>query len=206
MKSNREHWNRIFREAGDEKLGWYENDPANTMRLLNRIPEWQRATIFLPGAGTSVLIDTLLEAGARLVLNDISQEALEHVKERLGDRAATIEWVCQDMAQALGSSVPPVDIWIDRAVLHFITDQNDIDGYFRNVMAKLKTGGHALLAEFPPHGAAKCAGLELHRYSLEELTERLGDGFVLVDHFDHTYINPAGDPRPYIYTLFKRVA
>ena len=36
--------------------------------------------------------------------------------------------------------------------------------------------------------------------------ERLDDGFELVDHFDHTYIKPAGDPRPYLYALFKRVA
>ena len=64
----------------------------------------------------------------------------------------------------------------------------------------------AIFAEFPPHGAPKCAGLELHRYSVEELTQRLGPGFALVDHFDHTYINPAGDPRPYIYALFKRTA
>jgi hypothetical protein len=48
------------------------------------------------------------------------------------------------------------------------------------------------------------AGLTLHRYSIEELSERLGSSFTLISHFDHIYINPYGDPRPYIYALFKR--
>jgi len=206
MKSNREHWNRIFRETADEKLGWYENTPAETLRLLNQVPDWENSTFFLSGTGTSVLIDVLLDAGAKLVLNDISQQALDQVKGRLGDQATAIEWVCQDMAQPLGSTVSVIDIWIDRAVLHFLTDEADIEGYFNNVLSKVKIGGHALFAEFPPHGAPKCAGLELHRYSVEELAERLGSGFTLVEHFDHTYMNPGGDPRPYIYALFARVA
>ena len=206
MKSNSEHWNRIFRETADEKLGWYENDPAQTLRLLNQIPNWKASTLFLPGAGTSTLVDVLLNAGAKLILNDISQEALDYVKERVGDRAATVEWVCQDMALPLADTIPPVDVWIDRAVLHFLTDEADIQGYFNNVHAKVKLGGHALFAEFPPHGSARCAGLDLHRYSVEELSDRLGSGFRLIEYFDHTYINPGGDPRPYIYALFKRVA
>ena len=90
--------------------------------------------------------------------------------------------------------------------MYFLTAEADIKGYFKNVLSKVKVGGHALFAEFPPHGVPKCAGLDLHRYSLEELSERLGSSFSLIEHFDHTYINPGGDPRPYIYALFKRVA
>lgn len=153
-----------------------------------------------------MLIDVLLDGGTRLILNDISQTALDHVKERLGDPSPAIEWICQDIAQSLGSAVPPIDIWIDRAVLHFLTDEADIQGYFKNVLSKVKVGGHGLFAEFPPHGVPKCAGLELHRYSVEELSQRLGSGFSLIENFDHTYVSPAGAPRPYIYALFERTA
>jgi ubiquinone/menaquinone biosynthesis C-methylase UbiE len=205
MKPRSEHWNRIFRETPDEKMGWHENDPTQTLRLLNRIPGWESSTLFLPGAGTSVLIDVLLEAGAQLVLNDISQEALDRVEERLGDQASDIEWLCQDIIQPLENKVAPIDVWIDRAVLHFITEADDIEGYFKNVFAAVKVGGHALFAEFPPHGAPTCAGLDLHRYSIEELSRRLGSGFTLIEHFDHIYTTPAGDPRPYIYALYERV-
>ena len=206
MKSNCEHWNRIFRETDEDQLGWYETDPVNTIRLLNRVPDWKTSTLFLPGAGTSVLIDVLLEAGARLILNDISREALDHDKERLGDQAVAAEWICQDIAAPLDKKVPPIDIWIDRAVLHFLTEEQDIAGYFQNVMTHVRVGGHTLFAEFPPHGVSVCAGFDLHRYSVEELSDRLGCGFSLVDHFEYSYTNPDGEPRPYIYALYQRVA
>lgn len=99
---------------------------------------------------------------------------------------------------------PAVDIWIDRAVLHFLTDASDIKGYFENVKSTLKTASHAIFAEFSKTGAPKCAGLSLHRYSIEELSEKLGASFKLISHFDHTYINPNGEPKPYIYALYKR--
>jgi SAM-dependent methyltransferase len=203
LKSNSAHWNRIFRETADEKMGWYESDPAETIRLLNVIPNWKDSTIFLPGAGTSVLIETLIEAGSKLVLNDISSEALNSVEKRLGDKGTGCEWLCQDIARPLNCS-SPIDIWIDRAVLHFLLEEVDIQGYFKNVLTAVRVGGYALFAEFSPNGAPKCAGLKLHRYSVEELSDRLGSEFTLIEHFDHIYINPAGDPRPYIYTLFKR--
>ncbi len=205
MPSTPTHWNKIFSTTDDASLGWYENDPAQTLAMLDRVPNWADATIFLPGAGTSVLIDVLLARGATLILNDISQEALNRVKERLGDQGAGITWLCQDIAQPLPATLPPVDLWIDRAVLHFLTEEEAIQGYFENVRAKLQPGGHALFAEFSLIGATHCAGLRLHRYSAEALAERMGSGSELVHQTDFTYFNPNGDPRPYVYALFKQV-
>jgi hypothetical protein len=61
-----------------------------------------------------------------------------------------------------------------------------------------------LLAEFSTTGASKCAGLEIHRYSVEEMTERMGKEFELVKHEHYTFINPFGEPRPYIYALYRK--
>ncbi|MBI4652057.1 class I SAM-dependent methyltransferase [Candidatus Desantisbacteria bacterium] len=204
MKSNSKHWDTIFSNTEDSKLGWYEKNASQTFELLNQIPDWKKSTIFLPGAGTSVLIDELLSAGAKLVLNDISIEALNKVKDRLSEKSEKIVWLCQDISQPVKSTLPGVDIWIDRAVLHFLTDEDDIGGYFENVKSILKTGGYAVFAEFSKTGAPKCAGLTLHRYSIEELSEKLGSSFKLIVHFEYTYTNPSGGPRPYIYALFKK--
>ncbi len=204
MKSSNEHWDQIFSGAEDSKLGWYEKDASRTFDLLNEIPQWGDSTMFVPGVGTSVLIEELLSRGATLVLNDISSEAINSVKCRLGDSSKNIHWLCQDISQPLQQTVPDIDIWVDRAVLHFLTDEDDIKGYFDNVKAALKPGGYAMFAEFSKTGAEKCAGLTLHRYDVAELSDRLGESFTLVSHFDHVYINPHGDPRPYIYALFKR--
>jgi len=204
MTSSSKHWDAIFSATEDQNLGWFEKDASKTFELLKHIPNWENATVFLPGAGTSVLIDELLSRGVKLVLNDISSTALDRVKSRLGEKTKGIEWLCQDIAQALQETIPDIDIWIDRAVLHFLTDKEDITGYFENVKSKLKVTGYIMFAEFSKSGAEKCAGLTLHRYSLEELSENLGPSFELVEHFDHTYINPAGEPRPYVYALYKR--
>lgn len=204
MKSSGKHWDKIFCTTEDAKLGWYEKDSSQIVELLNHIPKWENAGVFLPGAGTSVLIEELLSKGVRLVLNDISIEALNRVKGRLGDECKNIIWLCQDIAQPIKDVIPDVDIWIDRAVLHFLTDEDDIKGYFGNVKSILKIGGYAIFSEFSKTGASKCAGLTLHRYSVEELSENLGTEFKLITHYDYNYINPWGDPRPYIYTLYKR--
>ncbi len=185
-------------------MGWYEKSATQTFELLLQIPEWENATIFLPGAGTSVLIDELAEKGARLVLNDISSEALERARDKMGDKADQNVWLCQDIAQPILSLKTEIDIWIDRAVLHFLTEESDINGYFNNLNCLLKPGGYVVFAEYSEKGAEICAGLKLHRYSLQDLTERLGRAFTLISSFDYTYTMPSGSPRPFVYALYQK--
>lgn len=62
----------------------------------------------------------------------------------------------QEQALAVPTSV---GVWMDRAVLHFLTEEADIAGYFDNLQAALKAGGGAIFSEFAGNGAEKCAGL-----------------------------------------------
>jgi len=204
MSSNSEHWNSIYSGTEDSKLGWFEKDPTQTLTLLDQIPGWKGSRIFIPGAGTSVLIEHLLQENATLILNDISDEALEGLKTRLQNADQKIHWLCQDISQPITDKLVGIDIWIDRAVLHFLREEQAISGYFANLISVLKPGGHALFAEFSTTGATKCAGLELHRYSVKELSERLGTNFDLLAHFEHDFVNPNGEKRPYVYALYKR--
>ena len=204
MTTANQHWNAIFSTKTDQELGWYERDAAQTLKFLDLIPGSRTATIFLPGAGTSALVDELVSRGSRVILNDISDEALKKLKKRIGNNPPGVTWLHHDMAKPVSDSLPQVDIWIDRAVLHFLLDETEIEGYFRNLRSQLRQGSFALLAEFSTTGAPMCAGLEVHRYSVEGLTTRLGEGFDLIKHEEYTFINPFGDPRPYVYALYKR--
>jgi len=56
-----QHWNTIFSTKTDSELGWYERDASQTLKFFDLIPQNKSATIFLPGAGTSVLVDELLD-------------------------------------------------------------------------------------------------------------------------------------------------
>ena len=205
MTTPNQHWNAIFSTKADLELGWYERNATQTLKFLDLIPESRTATIFLPGAGTSVLVDELLSRGSRLILNDISDEALKQLKKRIGHHGDRVTWLHHDISKPIPDGLPQVDIWIDRAVLHFLLDEAGIEGYFRNLRSLLRQGGYALLAEFSTTGAPKCAGLDLHRYSVEELTKRLGDGFDLIKHEDYIFINPFDEPRPYVYALYKKL-
>ena len=203
MTTPNKHWNAIFSTKADSELGWYEKDVSQTLKFLGLIPKSESEIVFLPGAGTSVLVDELIARGYKLVLNDISDEGLKKLRDRIGAHRG-LTWLHHDISEPLPDNIPQVDVWIDRAVLHFLLEESDIQGYFFNMHHCVRQGGYVLLAEFSKDGAPKCAGLELHRYSIDEMNERMGAGFKLVKHESYTYINPWGDPRPYIYALYKK--
>ncbi len=204
MTTPKEHWDAIFSTKAEPELGWYERDVSQTLKFLDSIPQSKSATVFLPGAGTSVLVDELLARGHKLILNDISGEALNNLRNKI-DMNDRLTWLHHDISKLLPDNIPQAHIWIDRAVLHFLLAEADILGYFANLHSALHRGGYALLAEFSTTGALKCAGLELHRYSIEEMTSRMGSDFGLIKHEEYTYINPFGDERPYIYALFEKI-
>jgi ubiquinone/menaquinone biosynthesis C-methylase UbiE len=201
-----QHWNDIFTSKETSELGWYEEDVSQTIKFLDLLEEKDELQVFLSGAGTSLLVDALLEKNHKLILNDISDEALKKLKERIGKVDHEPLWLCHDISKALPNDTPKVDLWIDRAVLHFLLETSQIEQYFKNLSSTVKVGGHALLAEFSTRGAMQCAGLKVHRYSLEEMVEKMGKNFELVKSENHTYMNPFGDSRHYVYALFEKIA
>ncbi len=198
-----EHWDTIFETTEQERLGWYESDTSLTWKMMAPVGAGAGKTAFLAGIGTSALADEMAEAGWSLLLNDLSPVALGILERRL-PAGSDAQLVVQSIADPLPADLPAVDLWVDRAALHFLTEGEAIDGYFRNLRGHVRPGGHVLLAEFATDGSQRCAGLPVHRYSLEEMQERLGGDFVAVSSQRHVYQNPNGDPRPYVYGLFRR--
>lgn len=201
MVSGAEHWDTVFSAGNDPDLGWYEHDVSQTLKFFKHIKLDAGQQVFLAGAGTSNLVDVLFKMGCHLILNDISEQALNVLKSRLGE--GHYQTLHHDMSVPL-LHVKPVDIWIDRAVLHFLLDESAIEQYFDNLRASMKEGGYVLLAEFAKEGAQKCSGLPVHQYSVEEMQARLGEGFVLIESEDYLFVSPHGHKRPYVYALFQR--
>jgi len=206
MKDNsgkQAHWDQIFSDKPDESLGWYESDISYTLDFLPEGLLVKPQTIFIAGAGTSQLVDTLLTAGHQLILNDISGEALDKLQKRIGDQN-NVTWLPADLSKALPDDVPTIDIWIDRAVLHFLIAEHEIQQYFSSLHRLVKMGGYVLLAEFSESGAERCAGLPVRRYSLDDMNQRMLPGFTLIKHAHYDYITPVGGQRPYLYALYQR--
>ncbi|WP_335965497.1 SHOCT domain-containing protein [Galbibacter sp. PAP.153] len=200
----KEHWNKVFTNSPDEKLGWYETDLTPTLGLISTTGLNKNARVLNVGAGSTTLIDELLTKGySNLIATDLSEVALKRLADRVGE--VNVECITDDLTNPSNlKNIAPVDLWVDRAVLHFFTEKNEQDIYFDLLKNKVKSNGFVLLAEYNLNGATVCAGLPIHRYSKEMLIEKLGSDFELIDNFDHTYLMPSGAERPYIYALFQK--
>jgi len=204
----KEHWNRAYLNSAEDKLGWYEEFPQESICLVDKCNLSPGSLILNVGAGTTTLIEFLLLMGYRnIIATDISNDSLTKLKAGLGSDKDKVTWIVDDLTKpVLLKNIPPVDLWIDRAVLHFFTEPKDQDTYFELLKSKVRKGGYVIFAEFNLKGATKCSGLPIYRYSREMLAEKLGDNFELKDSFEYLYFMPSGAKRPYIYTLFRRTS
>ncbi len=149
------------------------------------------------------MVDELLSLGSQIIATDISAVALTNLENRIGK--GSVEIIVDDLTNPHQlTNIEPVDLWIDRAVLHFFTEKNDQDTYFELLQQKVAKKGYVILAEFSLDSASKCSGLPVYRYSKEMLSDKLGSNFSFTENFEYNYTMPSGALRPYIYTLFRR--
>lgn len=203
----KEHWNSVYDSKTDEQLGWYEVVPEKTMQLIEDCNLKSNATILNVGAGTTILIDELLKKGfTNIIANDLSESALKNLKHRIkSDFNYNLECIVDDLTQPTSlQKLSHIDLWIDRAVLHFFLKEEEQRAYFELIKKVVAKNGFVLIAVFALDGAEKCSGLPLQRYDVNMLQQKLGDNFKLIDSFNYTFINPFGGERPYVYTLFQR--
>lgn len=200
----KEHWNATYLASENEKLGWYETDLSPTFRLINKTGLPKDARILNVGAGNTVLVDKLIaKKYTQVIATDISQISLSALAERNGGE--NIATIVDDLTNpTILNSIEPVDLWIDRAVLHFFTEEKDQLTYFNLLKHKIAAKGFALIAEYNLDGAKKCAGLPVYNYNSAMIADELGEDFRLIDHFNFVFTMPSGDLRPYVYTLFQR--
>ncbi|MFK5856854.1 MAG: class I SAM-dependent methyltransferase [Bacteroidota bacterium] len=203
------HWNKVYRKNEIYKLGWFEDSPVPSLQLIKKCNLAKNAHLLNVGAGATTLVDELLDLGYNNVIaNDLSSAALGKLKERLGERKSEkVHWVVDDLTASNSLyKIEKVDLWHDRAVLHFFTEESEQDAYFELLKKLVKNNGHVIIAAFNLKSATKCSGLPINRFDENLLQEKLGEDFELIEAFNHTYTMPSGDTRKYVYTLFSRVA
>ena len=117
-----------------------------------------------------------------------------------------ISWMVADITDPdLPIETSSIDLWHDRAVLHFLTQTSQQELYAQTLRRVIKPGGFAIISVFAIDGATKCCGLEIVNYNEIMLSELLGSGFELLDFFPYEYTTPSGASRAYIYTQFKKI-
>jgi SAM-dependent methyltransferase len=204
----KEHWERVYDKKPVKELGWYESSPEPSLSLIELCSLKKNAVILNVGAGATTLVDELLDLGYQnTIANDISESALQELQLRLGpERSALVRWSVDDLTNPSELlELGQIDLWHDRAVLHFFQKEADQEMYFSLLRKLVAAGGHVIIAAFNLNGAPKCSGLPVFRYDARMLQIRLGEEFQLKKAFDFTYTQPSGDSREYVYTLFQRI-
>ena len=201
------HWNNAYNKTPVTNLGWHEVDTSPTLELIEMCNLPKDALLFNAGAGASILINELLKLHySNIIVNDISSSALTELQQSLQNtKHSNIHFVLDDLTNPSELlNLKKVDLWNDRAVLHFFTEKEQQDTYFKLLKEKVKKGGFVILAEFSLDGAKQCCGLDVFNYNEQMLQERLGEEFNMLKSFNYVYTQPSGNTRNYIYTLFQR--
>lgn len=199
----RDHWDSVYASRSPEEVSWHQARPEISLAFIGRTGAGVGARIVDVGGGASRLVDALLDQGfRRLTVLDVSAEALARARERLGERAALVDWVVADVTR--WSPPATFDLWHDRAVFHFLVDAGDRRAYVERLGAAVHAGGHVVIATFASDGPERCSGLPVARYEPETLAAELGAGFRLVEGAHEEHLTPGGKVQRFQFSRFLR--
>lgn len=138
-----------------------------------------------------------------LTVLDISVAALAKAKLAMGDRASMVNWLHEDIVEWKPSRT--YALWHDRAVFHFLVEENDRRAYLSCLNQALHVGGHAIIATFALDGPDECSGLPVQKYSSAKLSDVLGPDFELIADKNIAHKTPWGSSQAFQYSLFKKI-
>lgn len=200
----KDHWERVYSTKATTSVSWFQEHASYSLRLIRQTGVYKTASIVDVGGGASTLVDDLLADGfGNLAVLDVSRAALAAARQRLGERAAGVQWIEADITKVV-LPAHSVDVWHDRAVFHFLTSPRDRAAYVNAVLHAVKPGGHVIVATFAEDGPTKCSGLPVMRYRPEELHSEFGNAFALVHSEKEAHRTPSGSVQQFVYCYCRR--
>jgi SAM-dependent methyltransferase len=201
IMNNRDHWESAYSARRYQEQSWFQETPSRSLAMIKSAQLSANSPVIDVGCGASNLVDCLLDHQFKdISLLDVSSVALAQVRKRLGPDAINVHWYQQDIL----SFVPPRQyaLWHDRAVFHFLTQEQDQQRYVDILHQALQPGGHLIIAAFALNGPEKCSGLEVMRHDAITLTGVLGKRFHLRDQDLEDHQTPAGRHQNFGYYRF----
>lgn len=203
MTNRKAHWNRIYSDTLPQTLSWYQSNPTLSLKLIRHAGLNVDEPIIDIGGGASLLVDELLTAGySRVAVLDVAASALARTRQRLGGRAAAVEWFAADVTTFIAPHL--FSLWHDRAVFHFLTDAIDRRRYLKTLKRTLTPNGQLVMATFAIGGPTRCSGLDIVQYDADKLTAELGADFTLAEQAMETHQTPIGKTQRFAYFRFVR--
>lgn len=203
MTDAKTHWNNVYLSKQPSEVSWYQAHLHTSIELIERSGVTQTDHVIDVGGGASTLVDDLLDRGFKnLTVLDISSNAIDVSKTRLGSRGALVHWISDDIL-SVHLDEAKYRFWHDRAVLHFLTNLEDRRTYIGQVRHALLPGGFVIISAFSLDGPSRCSGLETFRYSRESLLAEFGPGFHLREVRSERHRTPAGAVQDFLYCLLS---
>ena len=161
------------------------------------------ANIIDIGGGDSHFVDALLDKGYKNIwVLDISENAIERTKQRLGERASKVKWIISDVTEF----EPPVqfDFWHDRAAFHFLTTEDKIYKYVSIAEDAIKKNGYLILGTFSENGPNTCSGLDVKQYSEASMSTRFEIAFDRIKCIMEDHITPFNIIQNFLFCSFRK--
>lgn len=204
--SLKSHWEEVYGSKNDVEMSWYQPLAENSIKLIEKAAIDKRAKIIDVGGGSSVLVKDLMGRGYwSVTVLDISQNAIDRSKVQLGFGARKVDWLVGDVRD-IPFKESYYELWHDRAVFHFFTEESDRKAYIFQMYRAVKKGGFVVIAAFCLAGPEKCSGLPVRRYDPELLEQELGKNFQLLESIQEPHHTPWGSEQCFVYALFRKVA
>jgi SAM-dependent methyltransferase len=199
----RSHWEQVHATKDPKQVSWYRPHLERSLELIERAAQDRLASILDVGSGQSTLVDDLLGRGyENISVLEISQTALDALKERVGKAGAAVQWICGDVTETVLSEAS-FDLWHDRAVFHFLTTVDQRRAYVERVKTALKPGGSLIVSTFGPSGPERCSGLAAMRYDASSLGSEFGDRFRLVESSLDLHETPSGAVQQFLSCWYR---
>jgi SAM-dependent methyltransferase len=200
---SRDHWDGVYERKRADEVSWYRPHLEQSLRFIDAANLERDAAIIDVGGGASTLVDDLLARGfTNVSVLDVSARAIASAKTRLGPRAAQVRWLAADITD-VELPAAAYDFWHDRAVFHFLREDDARRRYVAAVRRSVKPGGHVLVATFGPDGPATCSGLDVVRYDAAELHAQFGRDFQKVSSSTEIHTTPAGAAQQFVYCYWR---
>lgn len=201
----KEHWENIYATKALNEVSWYQPKPETSLEFIERSGCQKKAKIIDVGGGDSFLVDNLLEKDfSNVSVLDISENAVERAKKRLGQQAGKVSFIVSDVVN-FNPEESVYDVWHDRAAFHFLRDQKDKEAYLNAVKKGLKPGGTLIIGTFSENGPLKCSGIEIQQYSLAEMQAFFGDEFEFIEGETLNHQTPFDTLQNFSFARFKRL-
>lgn len=195
-----QHWERVYNTKQSHEVSWTQEVPATSLQFIKGFNLSPSAPIIDIGGGDSRLVDFLLQEGfENISVLDISENAISRAQQRLGEKAATINWIVSDIL-AFKPSIQ-YDCWHDRATFHFLTTSQQIDAYLE--IARHCVKGFMTIGTFSHEGPTQCSGLPIKQYNEAELQQQLAGGFTKIRCISEDHTTPFNTKQNFLFCSFK---